>query len=66
MTTENMEILIDKWMNEISFRDEVRQDPQAAIERAGLHLNEEDKEALQQIDWKASDEELQARISKAG
>ena len=65
MDNQALEQLIDKWMNDVSFREEVRQNPFAAVERTGIVLTEEDKAVLQTIDWNLPDEELQARVSKA-
>ena len=66
MNQETLETLLDKWMNDVAFREEVRQNPQAAIERTGVSLSEDDLATLQQVDWSLSDEELQGRLSKAG
>lgn len=64
MNTETLGLLMDKWMNDVSFREEVRRNPESAIERTGVTLSEEDRTALNNIDWSLSDEALQSRISK--
>ena len=61
---ESMQQLADRFMNDASFREEMKQDPEGAAERSGLPLDEEDKQALKGIDWGGSDEELKERVSK--
>jgi hypothetical protein len=61
-----MQQLADRFMNDADFREQMQQDPQGAAERSGLPLDEEDKQALRSIDWSASDEQLNARVSKLG
>ena len=62
---ESMQQLADKFMNDASFREVMKQDPEGAAERSGLPLDEEDRQALTSIDWSGSDEELRERVSKA-
>ena len=59
-----MQELTDRFMNDASFREEMKQDPEGAAERSGLPLDEEDKQALKGIDWGGSNEELKERVSK--
>jgi hypothetical protein len=61
---ESMQQLADKFMNDASFREEMRQDPESAAERSGLPLDDEDRQALRSIDWSSSDEALNDRVSK--
>ena len=61
---ESMQQLADKFMNDSNFRDEMRRDPEGTAERSGYRLDDEDKQALQSIDWGGSDEELKERVSK--
>ncbi len=62
---ESMQQLADRFMNDASFREEMKQDPEGAAERSGLPLDEEDRQALRSMDWSGSDEELRERVSKA-
>jgi hypothetical protein len=62
---EAMQQLDDRFMNDASFREEMRRDPEGAAERSGLALDDEDREALRSVDWSGSDEELKERVSKA-
>jgi hypothetical protein len=64
MSREAVEVLIDRWMNEPEFRDEMRADPEGTVRRTGVELDEDEWQALRSMDWTASDEELQARVSK--
>ncbi len=62
---ESMQKLADRFMNDASFREEMRKDPEGAADRGGYQLDEEDKQALRSIDWSGSDEQLNDRVSKA-
>jgi len=59
-----VEQVIDLWMSDPSFRDEVRANPEAAVRRAGADLNEDEWAALRAVDWNLPDEQLQARANK--
>lgn len=65
MSREGVEILIDRWINEPAFRAELRSDPEGAVERSGVILDEDEQAALRSVDWTISDEQLQARFIKA-
>jgi hypothetical protein len=62
---EAMQQLTDRFMNDADFREQMRQDPESAAEREGFALDEEDKQALKDVDWSGSDEELKERVSKS-
>ena len=61
---EVMQQLADRFMNDAPFREEMRQDPEGAAERSGYQLDNEDRQALRSMDWSATDEELNQRVSK--
>jgi hypothetical protein len=61
---ESMQQLADRFINDASFREELRQDPEGAAERSGLPLDDEDRQALRSIDWSGSDEQLKERVNK--
>ncbi|MBA2625021.1 MAG: hypothetical protein H0U89_05400 [Acidimicrobiia bacterium] len=61
---ESMQQLADRFMNDEQFREEMRQDPEGAVERSGYQLDDEDKQALRSMDWSSSDEALNERVSK--
>lgn len=56
--------LVDRWINEPTFRAELRQDPEGAVRRSGVQLNEDEMAALRNIDWNLPDEELRSRLNK--
>ena len=58
--------LIDRWMNEPEFRAAIRRDPEGTVRACGVELEADELAALGEIDWNLPDEELNARISKAG
>jgi hypothetical protein len=64
MNRADTERLLTRWMNEPGFRSQMRQDPVAAIQQAGITVAKEDEKDLRATDWTLSDEELAARISK--
>ncbi len=64
MSREAVESLLDRWMNEPGFRAEMRQDPEGTVQRSGAEPDPDEWAALRDIDWNASDEELQSRVSK--
>ena len=61
---EAMQQLTDRFMQDADFREEMRNDPEGAADRAGYGLDGEDKQALKSMDWGGSDEELKERVSK--
>jgi len=56
--------LVDRWINEPAFRADVRQDPEGAVRRSGIQLNDDEMAALRNIDWSLPDEELRSRLNK--
>ncbi len=64
MNRQAVETLMDRWINEPAFRTQMRQDPEGAVKRSGVELNDEEWAALRSIDWSLSDTELQTRVSK--
>jgi hypothetical protein len=61
---EAMQQVAERFMNDEQFREEMRQDPEGAAERSGYQVDDEDKQALRSMDWSATDEELNQRVSK--
>ena len=64
--TPNAEKLIDKWINDETFRQAIRRDREGAVRAAGMTLSAEERDALGAIDWNQSDEQLAERASKMG
>ncbi len=61
---EAMQKLTDRFMNDPDFRERMKQDPEGTAQSEGLQLDEEDKQALQSVDWSLSDEQLKERVSQ--
>lgn len=64
--SQNIDVLLDLWENDPSFRSQMRRDQDVAIRKAGVSLGEDELAALRSIDWSLSDEELAARATKGG
>ncbi len=64
MGREDLEQQVTRWLEQPDFREELRHDPVAALQRMGvaLKLDEDDLAALRGIDWGLPDAELQARL----
>jgi hypothetical protein len=65
MGREAIEALMDRWVSDAGFREQVRTDPAGAVEATGIVLDADELDALRSIDWSLSDQELQVRVSKA-
>lgn len=65
MSYEAVGKLVDKWMTDAAFREAVRKNPKEAVRGTGVALTQEEWQALEQMDWNVSDEELKIRVSKA-
>ena len=63
--SRKIEIPMDRWENDTSFRSQMRRDPEGAVRGAGVNLTEDEMAALRSMDWSQSDEELAARAAKA-
>ena len=61
---EAMQQLTDRFMNDPDFRERMRQDPEGTAQSEGFQLDEEDRQALQSVDWSLSDEQLKERVSQ--
>lgn len=65
MSHETIGKLIDRWINDPAFRQQMRADPEGTVKRSGTQLDADEWAALRNVDWQLSDEQLQSRISKA-
>jgi hypothetical protein len=63
MSRQAVETLIDRWINEPAFREQLRTDPEGTVRASGAQLDEDEWAALRGVDWSLSDEELQSRAS---
>ena len=64
MSQQGVETLIDRWTNDTAFRQRMQQDPEGTVRAAGVELDVDEWAALRAINWRASDQELQALVSK--
>ena len=65
MNQQAVETLIDRWTNDTAFRQRMQQDLEGTVRAAGVELDADEWAALRAINWRASDQELQALVSKA-
>ncbi|GAC1635792.1 MAG: hypothetical protein NVS4B2_23540 [Chloroflexota bacterium] len=66
MSRQAVEELVDRWISDPTFRDEMRGEPEGTVRRTGIQLDEEEWATLRAIDWDLSNDELQSRINKDG
>ena len=65
MSREALEELMDRWINDSTFREEFRTDPEGAVRRSGLPLSAEEWNDVRTMDAELVDEELQPRVSRS-
>ena len=65
MSREAIGKLVDRWINDPVFRQQMRADPEGTVKRSDAQLDADEWAALRNVDWQLSDEQLQARINKA-
>lgn len=56
--------LIDHLLKDQEIRKLLRKNPREAAKLCGITLEEDEVDALKQVDWNVADAELRARISK--
>jgi hypothetical protein len=61
-----VEELMDRWMNDPSFKDRVKTDPAGALRSCGIEPNEKLVAAMRDVDSGSSAEQLRERIVKWG
>jgi hypothetical protein len=61
---DSMQQLADRFINDVAFREQMRQDPEGVAEREGYQLDEEDRRSLRSMDWSGSDQQLDEGVSK--
>ena len=64
MSRESIEQILERWMEDGSFRASVRRDPEGTIRATGLEFTTEEWAAIRNLDWSLTDEELSARATK--
>lgn len=64
MAQSAVRVLVDRWLTDQAFRSALRANPEAAVQSAGIELDQDELAALRSMAWDASDAELEARLSK--
>lgn len=64
MSREAIGKLVDRWINDPVFRQQMRADPEGTVKRSDAQLDADEWAALRNVDWQLSDEQLQSRINK--
>ncbi len=64
MSRDAIAALVDRYLNDPSFREDFARDPEAATLAAGFALDEDELEALRGAVWSHGDEPLKARVSR--
>ena len=58
MDEQTRETILNRWQSDPAFRQDVRANPEAALEGIGVTLDESQKAALSNVPWDLSDDEL--------
>ena len=64
MSEQGAQMVADRWVEDPSFRTELRDDTEGAVKRIGADLDPEQLEYLRSIDWSQSDDQLEELINK--
>ena len=56
--------VMERYTSDLAFKQQLRDNPEEALRRAGIQLDAEDRQMFQQLDWSLPDEQLQQRVSK--
>jgi hypothetical protein len=56
--------IMERYTQDPAFKAQLQADPEAAANSAGIALDEEDRAALQGLDFTLANAHLQARVSK--
>jgi hypothetical protein len=64
MASEAVDQLMDKWLNEPGFKEQLLADPEATVQAAGWTLSDDDWAVVRNVVAGLGDQELEGRISK--
>ena len=64
MSEQGAKMVLDRWIEDESFRQRMREDPIAAVEMIDADLDDQQRESLRSLDWTMSDAELQELLEK--
>jgi hypothetical protein len=65
LSQEALEEIMDRWMNDPSFRSTFSADPEGTAAQEGFSLTEDELESLKAMVSEAPGEELEPRISRS-
>jgi len=63
---KSIDAVLDRWMNDPTFTEQLRTDPDATLRSCGIDPDDETLARFKSLDYDAPIEELQARVSKWG
>lgn len=63
MSRQALEQLVQRWKDDSAFREALQRDPEAAVERAGYRLDEQEWAVVRDTDWSQPDVELRTRMA---
>jgi hypothetical protein len=64
MSEQGARMVADRWVEDESFREHLRRDPETAARSIGADLDADQIEYLRSLDWSQSDEQLEELITK--
>jgi hypothetical protein len=64
MSSSVLSAVMDRFINDENFRDQMRNDPGTAIRNSEMLLSDEELTMVLRTDWAKAGEELGARVSK--
>lgn len=64
MTGDGLTQVLDRYINDPTFREQFKRDRKQAVSRVGIILTPEEEAALASLDVRLPDEPLQPRVTK--
>jgi hypothetical protein len=64
MSEAGAKMILDRWVEDPRFREDVRSDPAGAARAIGADVDEEQLQFLRSVDWTLTDEELEPLLEK--
>jgi hypothetical protein len=65
MSEQGARMVADRWVEDESFREHLRRDPETAARSIGAELDPEQTDYLRSLDWSQSDQQLEELVTKA-
>ncbi|HEX8350812.1 MAG TPA: Os1348 family NHLP clan protein [Hymenobacter sp.] len=66
MSQSQVELIIERWMQDENFRQRLRVDPLTTVQSEGFVLSEEEQAGLLRMDFSVPDDELASQANFAG